>query len=273
MNDEQLQRDFKGVWIPKEIYLNDQLTWTQKILYCEIDSLDNDEGCFATNEYFATFLGIKERAVRDALSRLKELGLVEQVGFDGRKRRLKTNPVVKQTCRKMPLRPAVDCHHNNIGYSRLYSGNTEINPDSNYSHPSSPSPSFSGDTPETPDKKSVVSDALERFQDGWNNQLCSYCPKIAKITVFNEARRSKVKARLAEALKYMKAQGVDKDLLTYFLRDIVYDRYTHSQFLRGEVPGKNGTDSFKMDINHIVRPEFFAKMVEYRYDDRSEYRN
>ena len=210
----------------------------------------------------------------DGISKLKKLGLVEQIAFNGRRRVLTTFVTGRQSTEIPVCRVPENRTHNNIGYSRLYSGNTEINPDSNYSHPSSPSPSFSaGDTPETPVKKDIISAALEKFQDGWNNQLCSYCPKIAKITVFNEARRSKVKARLAEALKYMKAKGIDKDLLTFFLRDIVYDRYTHSQFLRGEVPGKNGTDSFKMDINHIVRPEFFAKMVEYRYDDRSEYRN
>lgn len=273
MNDDQLQRDFKGVWIPKEIYLNDQLNWTEKILYCEINSLDNGEGCYASNEYLQKFLGVRKSVIVDGISKLKKLGLVEQIAFNGRRRVLTTFVTGRQSTEIPVCRVPENCHHNNIGYSRLYSGNTEINPDSNYSHPSSPSPSLSGDTPETPDKKSVVSDALERFQDGWNNQLCSYCPKIAKITVFNEARRAKVKARLTEALKYMKAQHVEKDLLTYFLRDIVYDRYIHSQFLRGEVPGRNGTDSFKMDINHIVRPEFFAKMVEYRYDDRAEYRH
>lgn len=152
--------------------------------------------------------------------------------------------------------------------------NTELsnNTDSNLSHPVSPSLPLTGDSPEPPSRNSTISDALERFQDAWNSKLCDYCPTIAKITVFNDSRRSKVKARLTETAKLMKAQGVEKDLLLYFLKDIIYDRYTNSQFLRGEVPGRNGTAPFKLTIDNITRPEFFAKLVEYRYDDRPEYR-
>ena len=129
-----------------------------------------------------------------------------------------------------------------------------------------------GNTPIYPLADSDLDTAVENFVDGWNSQLCEYCPHIAKIAVFNQARRSKIKARLAETRKYMKLHNETKDLLEYFLRDIIYDRYVHSQFLRGEVPGRNGAAAFKMGIDHVIRPEFFAKMVEYRYDDRPEYR-
>lgn len=277
MNDD-FQRDFKGVWIPKEIYLDTNLTWTDKILYCEINSLCGPDGCFASNEYFAKFLGVKERVIQYSLAKLKKLGLVVQIGFDGRQRILVAteHPIevnAPQRCKKLHPRDAKDCTHSNIDYNRVYTGLHPDNTlDSNHPHPVSPSPSLTGETPEPPSRNSIVSEAVERFQEAWNTKLCDYCPKIAKITVFNETRRSKIKARLAEVAKLMKAQGIEKDLLTYFLRDIIYDRYMNSQFLRGEVPGRNGTDSFKMSIDHVMRPDFFAKMVEYRYDDRDEYR-
>lgn len=35
-------RDFKGIWIPKDIWLSDKLTLQEKIMYIEIDSLDNE---------------------------------------------------------------------------------------------------------------------------------------------------------------------------------------------------------------------------------------
>ena len=60
-----MKNDFKGIWIPKEICLIDGLNWTEKILLVQINSLDNGEGCFAKNEYFADFFGIsKDRASR-----------------------------------------------------------------------------------------------------------------------------------------------------------------------------------------------------------------
>ena len=55
-------RDFKGVWIPKEIWLNNNLTLTEKLLLVEIDSLDNEFGCTANNAYFdAIFSNLESR--------------------------------------------------------------------------------------------------------------------------------------------------------------------------------------------------------------------
>ena len=55
---EQQERTFKGIWIPKEIWLNNELTLQEKVILVEIDSLDNDDGCFASNKYFSEFFGI-----------------------------------------------------------------------------------------------------------------------------------------------------------------------------------------------------------------------
>ena len=53
-----MERDFKGIWIPKEIWLSNDLTLQEKVFLVEIDSLDNEEGCYASNQYFADFFGI-----------------------------------------------------------------------------------------------------------------------------------------------------------------------------------------------------------------------
>lgn len=72
----KVHRDFKGIWIPKEIYLLKDLNWTQKILLIEIHSLDNGEGCFATNQYFANFLDVSTWTISTSISKLEELNLV-----------------------------------------------------------------------------------------------------------------------------------------------------------------------------------------------------
>ena len=35
---EEQQRQFKGIWIPKEIWLNKELTMQEKMILVEIDS-------------------------------------------------------------------------------------------------------------------------------------------------------------------------------------------------------------------------------------------
>lgn len=58
-----MERNFKGIWIPKEIWLSKELTLQEKVFLVEIDSLDNEEGCFAGNAYFADFFGISKTRV------------------------------------------------------------------------------------------------------------------------------------------------------------------------------------------------------------------
>jgi len=84
-------RDFKGVWIPKEIWLNTELSIIEKVLLVEIDSLDNsDRGCFASNEYLASFVQLSEGRVANIISDLKKRGFIIQLFFDGRNRGLRT---------------------------------------------------------------------------------------------------------------------------------------------------------------------------------------
>jgi hypothetical protein len=84
-------RDFKGVWIPKEIWLNTDLSIIEKVLLVEIDSLDNsDRGCFASNEYLASFVQLSEGRVANIISDLKKRGFIIQLFFDGRNRGLRT---------------------------------------------------------------------------------------------------------------------------------------------------------------------------------------
>ena len=87
-------RDFKGVWIPKEIWLNEELTLLEKVILVEIDSLDNAEHCTASNEYLAKFCNCSVRKVSEAITKLASLGLVEVTDFDGRHRKIKSMMLV-----------------------------------------------------------------------------------------------------------------------------------------------------------------------------------
>lgn len=70
------ERDFKGVYIPKDIWLTPELTGPERLIFMEIYSLDREFGCIASNEHFGEWLGISERQVRDYIKRLKDKGLI-----------------------------------------------------------------------------------------------------------------------------------------------------------------------------------------------------
>ena len=71
-----MERAFKGVWIPREIWLDTELGWSEKLLLVEIDSLDNEQGCWASNEYFAEFFNLSKDRISKLISSLKNKGYV-----------------------------------------------------------------------------------------------------------------------------------------------------------------------------------------------------
>lgn len=67
-----MNRAFKGVWIPKSIWINTELTWMEKLFIVEIDSLDNKDGCFASNKYFASFFNLSAGRCSQIINDLKK---------------------------------------------------------------------------------------------------------------------------------------------------------------------------------------------------------
>ncbi len=73
-----MERGFKGVWIPKEIWLNESLSIQEKVFLVEIDSLDNNEdGCFASNEYFANFFKLSKNRCSEIIKSLEKKGFIK----------------------------------------------------------------------------------------------------------------------------------------------------------------------------------------------------
>lgn len=91
------ERDFKGVWIPKEVWLNKELTMIEKVILTEIDSLDNENHCIASNEYFAEFCNCGVATVTRAIKHLKDLNYIREVAYDGRHRKLSLIKMISQT--------------------------------------------------------------------------------------------------------------------------------------------------------------------------------
>ena len=71
-----MKRDFKGVWIPKEIWLSTDLKVMEKLILVEIDSLDNEDGCFASNEHFSKFFSLSKNRCSEIIKSLEKKGYI-----------------------------------------------------------------------------------------------------------------------------------------------------------------------------------------------------
>lgn len=68
---------FKGVFIPKDIWVSKELKAMEKLIFVEIYALDREFGCIANNNHFSEMFGLSERQVREYIKRLKDRKLIE----------------------------------------------------------------------------------------------------------------------------------------------------------------------------------------------------
>lgn len=124
------ERNFKGVWIPAEVWLDERLTMLEKSIFIKINGLDSSErGCYASNKHIADFCQCSERKVSEAVAKLTEMGYIRWQAFDGRQRELRSNYSYLH-----------DCLEENTGQTgenceaetqKLQESNTENNTDRN----------------------------------------------------------------------------------------------------------------------------------------------
>lgn len=69
-------RAFKGIWIPAKYWLDENLTIIEVNFLAEIESLDLERGCFASNNYFADFFGVSASRCSQIIKSLNEKGYI-----------------------------------------------------------------------------------------------------------------------------------------------------------------------------------------------------
>ena len=161
------EREFKGIWIPRDIWLNTELSIIERALLAEIDSLNP---CTAGNEYFAQFFGVSVPTITRAIANLKSHGLIV-TEFDGRVR----------TCRliKMISLPNQDDEHISNSISNT-NNQSNLFEDSN-----------------TSNKEEENNKKGQKFVDDYN-RICKSLPKCQRLS----PKRSKGIANLLKKYPY-----------------------------------------------------------------------
>jgi uncharacterized phage protein (TIGR02220 family) len=128
-----LERAFKGVWIPKEIWLSNNLTLQEKVFLVEISSLDNDEGCFASNAYFADFFGLSKNRCSEVIKSLEKKNLIsiDYVRENGKKNIDKRVIKVLEKSNRGYSENRQTYSESRRGYSENLEGNNTFNNTSN----------------------------------------------------------------------------------------------------------------------------------------------
>lgn len=119
------QREFKGIWIPREVWLDSKLNALDKVIFAEIDSFSSiGKVCFQNNATIAEFCQCSESKVSKTVSKLIDLGYIRCVSFDGRKRYLQSCLVNFTTLDSKKSEAA----EQNLPHTNKPTGKSTINP-------------------------------------------------------------------------------------------------------------------------------------------------
>lgn len=123
-----MERAFRGVWIPREIWLSEDLGWTEKFLLTEIDSLSKNGECFATNDYFAKFFKISKDRVSKLISDLSKKEYVEvKLIYKPGSKQVEKRVITTIGYRRKQLEGIGENNHTPIGENNYYINSSFIN--------------------------------------------------------------------------------------------------------------------------------------------------
>jgi len=91
-----VSKEFKGVWIPKEIYQDEKLNPTEKLILSDIATLGE---YFKSNETIAKEVNVSIKTVSRSIKKLELIGYINTKLFDGRHRVVKLTRAVDKLTR------------------------------------------------------------------------------------------------------------------------------------------------------------------------------
>ena len=88
------QFSFKGIWIPDfimEMLVEGEINPTEMALLAMIFAMSKgSQGCYASREYLAEKMGMSVDHTKRLISKFRKMGLIVDLGFDGRRQKIKT---------------------------------------------------------------------------------------------------------------------------------------------------------------------------------------
>jgi hypothetical protein len=236
-------RAFKGIWIPKRLWITEELSWMQKCLLAEIHSLDDEdsgEGCYASNEYLARLFQSTPESIRVMISKLRKAGWIgdRKPMFEGdSERRLRvtfpkqivTAESENRNSRSAPIKQERKGEISNSEELRL-----EVVKEKNLK-----------EDQEQEEKKTQAKEIVE----AWNE-----VDGLAAVRSLGATRKKALAARLKDP-----AWRAD-------WREAL-ERIPECAFLMGESEGADR--DWKADFDWFLKPESVARILEGKYDDRT----
>ncbi|MEE0728793.1 MAG: helix-turn-helix domain-containing protein [Clostridium saudiense] len=226
-----MERAFKGVWIPKEIWLSKELTLTEKVFLTEIESLDNSDGCFASNEHFATFFNLSKNRCSEIVKSLEKKGYVD-IKYIYKEN---SKEILKRIIR---IKNRTICYKSTPSENRLTPSENRLTPSENCEENNT----SINNTNNNISKDILSSNKLLPIIEAWNKLNLS---KLVAIKP-NTNRYKMLKTRINEF-------GIEKVIEAI-------ESINNSDFLKGQ-----NDRSWVITFDWLIKPNNFTKVLEGNY--------
>lgn len=230
-------RDFRGIWIPAEIWLTKELTVGEKLMYVEIESLSKlQRGCFASNAHFAEMFSISNSRVSEIISSLATKGFVS---VEQKRQGVRT---VQRVIQIIPRHPTSSENTKNP-FGKGEEGSSEKAQGKN----TSLSNTEKEGTPRHPQAEDIPYEAiLEKY-----NQVCG---KTFKGAIALTPKR-KTNIRTLFNLKIKNKRPFKEHGMEF------WEAYFNDCLLNSHWRGQNDR-GWKADLEFLTRPEVATKLLE-----------
>jgi hypothetical protein len=270
LHSQTQNRDFKGVWIPKEIWLDKNLSWSEKNLLVEIDSLAKNNSCFATNEYLAEFFSLSKDRISKLITSLKNKGYVEVnlIYKDGTKQ-IEKRIITTIGYRRKQLEGIGENNYTPIGENNedinTNNINTIINTKRGGEERTPPTPENKKNLKtenknqiDNTQKSNTDNSSKKEIQKNKNTNYQSIvdefnkiCISFPKVQIINQTRKKSIQSRLNSGYTIEKFTTL-------------FEKAQTSGFLKGE-NDRNWTATFDWLINETN----MTKVLEGNYDNKA----
>lgn len=253
-------RDFKGVWIPAEYWLDPNLTMMEIMFITEIDSLDRGEGCFASNNHFADFFGVTPGRASQIVKSLEKKGYIEVTyernGKQVVRRLIRVVRKLKGVFRKLKggIKYSKEGYLENAEGSNTVFSNTESNTEEGSKAGQSPAPQ----TPVNEEEKIPFKEIIDYL----NKKTGSRYKDVA-------GNQKMIRARWNEGYRLDDFKKVIDNKTDAWLGVVAKDGREMSQFLRPSTLFGNKFDQYLNEKHEQVEPEnsLFSNQWHPQSDD------
>lgn len=249
-------RAFRGVWIPAEVWLSQDMTLQEKVMLVEINSLQHPErGCYKSNKRLAEFFQISAARVSQVIASLVSKGLVRvEIVREG------GQVVERRIFMSAPFEAPKRPDEREVGGSKNPEGGSK-NPEGGVVNILKESNTFLRGSSEEDLAPTVHSRSASPKRPAipvheivsLYHQHLPMCPRVMKVT---KARAGAIQARWRS--------GDLPDLETW---SEYFQFVAESRFLTGQVQPAPGRRRFVADLEWLAKEGNYAKVYERKFHE------